>query len=127
MRTTHARIYADEAGETHFGEVTVELVTADFAPPAPPMRLSDAHPASDVRFLGAPAGWDSEPHPAPRRQYVVMLRGTCEAETSDGEVRRFPPGEVVLLEDTCGKGHRTRIVGDEDWLAAVVSIEGDPL
>lgn len=123
MRTTHTRIYTGEDGETHFGEVAVDLVAADFAPPAPPMRLSEGQAASDVRFLGAPAGWDSEPHPTPRRQYVVVLRGTCEATTSDGEVRRFPPGDIVLLEDTHGRGHRTRIVGDEDWLAAVISIE----
>jgi len=126
MRTTHMRIYADDDGETHFDDVAVELDMVDFAPPAPPMGLSGARAASDVRFLGAPAGWDSAPHPTPRRQYVVILSGTCEAETSDGDVRRFTPGEVVLLEDTRGKGHRTRIVGGEDWLAAVVSIEGDP-
>ena len=122
MLTTHTRIYTDADGETHFDDVAIDLEVADFAPPAPPMLLSAGRPASDVRFLGAPAGWDSVPHPAPRRQYVVMLRGTCEAETSDGDVRRFPPGEVVLLEDTHGKGHRTRIVGDEDWLAAVVTV-----
>ena len=123
MRATHTRIYTDEDGETHFDDVAVSLAIVDFAPPAPPMGLSQGAPASDVRFLGAPAGWDSQPHPTPRRQYVVMLRGICEAETSDGDVRRFPPGEVVLVEDTHGKGHRTRIVGDEDWLAAVITVE----
>jgi quercetin dioxygenase-like cupin family protein len=123
MRTTHTRIYTDGDGETHFGEFVVDLAMADFAPPAPPMHLSDGRPASGLRFIGAPAGWDSEPHPAPRCQYIVMLSGTCEAGTSDGDVRRFQPGQVVLLEDTHGKGHRTRIVGDEDWLAAVITVD----
>ena len=27
---------------------------------------------------------------------------------------------AVLLEDTTGAGHRTRVVGDEPWLAIVV-------
>ncbi len=80
-------------------------------------------PASDVRFIGAPAGWDSDPHPAPRRQYVVMLAGTCEATTSDGEVRVFTPGDVVLLEDTSGAGHRTRVPDGADWLAMVVVLD----
>jgi hypothetical protein len=41
------------------------------------------------------------------------LRGTFSVEVSDGEVREFPPGSVVLVEDTTGKGHTTRRVGDE--------------
>jgi hypothetical protein len=28
-------------------------------------------------------------------------------------VLTFPPGSVVLVEDTSGKGHTTRRVGDE--------------
>jgi hypothetical protein len=49
-----------------------------------------------------------------------MVRGIVEAATTDGEVRRFGPGEAVLLEDTTGVGHRTRVVGDEPWFAMVV-------
>jgi hypothetical protein len=44
-------------------------------------------------------------------------------QTSNGEVRRFGPGDVVLLEDTTGKGHRSRVVGDRDVLGAVVQLE----
>jgi hypothetical protein len=50
----------------------------------------------------------------------VMLQGTVEATTSDGETRQFGPGDAALLEDTHGDGHRTRVVGDEPWLAMVV-------
>ena len=30
---------------------------------------------------------------------------------SDGEVRRFRPGSLVLVEDVAGRGHITRRVG----------------
>jgi hypothetical protein len=36
-----------------------------------------------------------------------------EVQVSDGEVRRLSAGAVVYLEDTEGKGHTTRVVGDE--------------
>jgi hypothetical protein len=48
---------------------------------------------------------------APGRQIMCVLQGEVEATASDGETRRFPPGAVLLLEDTIGKGHATRVVG----------------
>ena len=32
--------------------------------------------------------------------------------TSDGETRRFSPGDVLLCDDLTGKGHVTRAVTD---------------
>ncbi|HTE84216.1 MAG TPA: hypothetical protein VK821_05745 [Dehalococcoidia bacterium] len=49
--------------------------------------------------------------PAPAHQFIVMLAGTTEIEASDGEVRRFEPGEILMVSDTTGKGHRTRYRG----------------
>ena len=34
-----------------------------------------------------------------------------DVEVSDGEVRRFSPGSVVLVEDSHGTGHVARPVG----------------
>ncbi len=47
-------------------------------------------------------------HTAPERQLAVSLNGWVEYEVTDGDVRRFNPGEVVLVEDTTGRGHITR-------------------
>jgi uncharacterized protein (DUF362 family) len=47
---------------------------------------------------------------------------TGERETSDGDRRSHSPGSVVLLKDTTGKGHRARVVGHTDVLAAVVQL-----
>ncbi len=79
-------------------------------------------PAARCGFLSAPAGWSGDYHPTPRRQFLFVLRGIFEGTASDGVVRRFGPGGVLLMEDTTGKGHATRIIGDEDALAAVVQL-----
>ncbi len=46
---------------------------------------------------------------APQKQYIVLLDGGVEIETSLGEKRKFQTGEILLLEDTTGKGHKTKI------------------
>jgi quercetin dioxygenase-like cupin family protein len=57
-----------------------------------------------------------EPHPAPARQYMVSLQGAVEVTASDGDTRRVGPGEVLLIEDTTGKGHSTRAIGEIKFL-----------
>jgi quercetin dioxygenase-like cupin family protein len=115
----YVRVYADEAGESHFADVQVPLVPVDYAPPAPPLHLSAPTPASAFVFLAAPAGWDGDWHPAPMRQMIFYLSGEVEAEVSDGEVRRFGPGSATLVEDTTGRGHRSRAVAGDVLLAIV--------
>jgi hypothetical protein len=45
---------------------------------------------------------------SPRRQYIVLLDGGIQIETSTSDTKSFAPGEVILVEDTNGKGHRTK-------------------
>ena len=122
MKVTYWRVYADEAGESHGEEVEAELIMRDFAPPAPPMYLSEVVPATGVAFVRFPAGWHGDWHPTPRRQFFIFLAGKLVGETSDGDRRRFGPGSVSLLADITGKGHRSWVVGDDDVLAAVVQV-----
>jgi hypothetical protein len=96
------------------------LDPVDFAPPAPPLGVPEPGFATATRFIGAPAGWDSPPHPAPALQWVIILRGTVEVRTTDGEVRWFGPGTALHLEDTRGPGHATRVLPGDDWVAFFV-------
>ncbi len=122
----YTRVYADNDGESHFEDVEVEMKAVDFAPPAPPLNLSDFVRATQFAFLHAPAGWVGDWHPAPRRQMMIYLTGCVESQTSDGKQRTFGPGSAVLVEDTHGKGHRSRMVGTKDVLMAVVQLnEGE--
>jgi len=119
----YPRLYADEAGESHFGEVEIELKSALSAPPAPPSDFFSAPaPAARYLFAASPAGQSSDWHPAPCRQLVVILRGDFELETSDGTVRRFRPGDIALAEDTKGRGHRGRPIVAEDILVLAVQL-----
>ena len=118
----YVRLYADEAGESHFEDRAAPLASVDFAPPAPPLDVSAPEAASRFLFLSAPAGWAGEWHPVPRRQWMLYLAGEIEVEASDGELRRFGPGSVTLVEDTTGTGHRSRVVGGTAALLAVVQL-----
>ena len=40
------------------------------------------------------------------------MRGEYEVTASDGTTRHFSPGSLLLLEDTTGQGHATRILAD---------------
>jgi quercetin dioxygenase-like cupin family protein len=120
MHAPFVRIVATPDGGSRFIDDATPLADGEFAPPAPPLGLGAVVGAATTRFIGAPAGWDSPPHPAPARQWVVMVRGSVVATTSDGEARTFRAGDAVLLDDTRGVGHSTRVVGDEPWVAMVV-------
>ena len=118
----YVRVYADPTGESHFEDVDVPLTAADFAPPAPPAYLSSYTPTTRCAFIVGPAGWYGDWHPTPRRQFFVWLSGETEVRTSDGAVRRFGPGSVVLVEDTGGRGHQSRVVSTEEARHFVVQL-----
>jgi hypothetical protein len=99
------RVWADEAGTTHFDELQIPLVDAGAIG-----SLSEPWPAGGVIFRANDPDYDYDWHPAPRRQLVVLLDGEIEIEVGDGETRRFRGGDVLLIEDTTGRGHRTRTV-----------------
>ncbi|MFN8585539.1 MAG: cupin domain-containing protein [Dehalococcoidia bacterium] len=115
-------ITSDEAGESHFGDLELPLAGDSFAPPAPPLFTSGRVAAERVLFFHAPVGWFGDWHPTPARQFFIALSGDLEVHVSDGEVRHVRGGDIVLLEDLSGRGHTTRVVGDEAACAAVVQL-----
>jgi hypothetical protein len=123
MKTTYMRLFADESGESHFEGTNVELALAEFAATAPPMGVSASMTASESAFIGGPAGWTSDWHVSSARNLFVVLSGEWENEASDGTVRKFSTPAVLLAEDTSGKGHRSRVISQEDSLALVVQLK----
>ena len=97
------RVYAGPDGETHFEDVAIPLESKGAIG-----FLSEPHDVSSVIFRACEPGYDYDFHCAPRRQYLVILEGSAEITVSSGERREFGAGEVLLLEDTEGRGHRTR-------------------
>jgi hypothetical protein len=77
--------------------------------------------AAGVFFREYPANHFMDWHPAPRRQWVVLMKGTAEIGLEDGSSFRFEPGDAFLVEDTTGRGHTTRI-GSEPLVWIVVPL-----
>jgi hypothetical protein len=122
-QASYLRLFADAEGESHFEEIVVDLALTDFAPPSDPVHVAALFPSTACGLIGSSADWDGHSaHPTPRRQLLCTLRGAYEVTASDGTVRRFPVGSLLLLEDTTGKGHMTRSVGEDDMLVLSVTL-----
>jgi len=115
-------LYTDDKGTSHFKDAMSSFTETNFAPPAPPVGLSEFMDVSKMVFFSIPAGWFGDWHPTPKKQFFCCLKGEVELIVGDGEKRRFHGGDVFLLEDTVGHGHTTRVIGDEAFVAAVVQL-----
>ena len=97
------RLYVDQKGESHFEDVEIQYVDTSRAG-----RLSARLPATGIIFREVPPDYDLDWHPAPRRQYIINLDAGVQITASDGQARRIGAGEVLLVEDTWGKGHLSK-------------------
>ena len=118
----YVTLYTADNGDSHFKDVEVRFELVDFAPPAPLIGLSDFMPASQFVFFKTPSGWYGDWHPTPKRQFFCCISGEIEITASDGERRIFRSGDVFLLEDATGKGHRSKIISQKDFTAAVAQL-----
>jgi hypothetical protein len=119
------RIYSDADGGSHFSQMTITFTLIDYAPPAPPISVSAVMDAENVSIISSPPGWFGDWHPAPRRQFIIVLSGELEVEVSDGEKRRFGPGAICLVEDTIGDGHASHVTSKVRSYVAVVPLSND--
>lgn len=109
------RLYTGDDGRSHIEELTL----------AGRPELRSPGPAASAWFRETPAGDFQDWHPAPRRQWVIILRGQLEIGVGDGTLHRFGPGDARLVEDTTGAGHTTRVVGSGPCLMMFVPLGGD--
>ena len=123
-RVTYTRLYCSADNESHFETITLDLPRVDAAPPAQPF-FAKVNPTSRMVFAAFDAGWGSQDlrdrkfHPAPNAQFVIYLQGVMSITVTDGETRRFGPGDVLRVEDTSPcKGH-VSVVGDRPSLTVV--------
>jgi hypothetical protein len=77
---------------------------------------------TQIAFRENPAGWQLDWHPAPRRQFVIIVSGQLEIGLGDGSKRVFGPGDARLVEDTTGQGHTTRVHGNQPCLTATIPL-----
>ena len=101
------RLYTDAKGESHFEDLEIEYVETTRSG-----RLSKRLPATGIIFREVPPTYDLDWHPAPRRQYIINLDNGVQITASDGESRVIGAGEVLLVEDTSGKGHLSKAINE---------------
>lgn len=102
------RIYTGDDGESHFEDVDIEMKDGPFSG-----VYSDPVAVKSVIFRETTGDYNLDFHNAPRKQFVINLRGSVEIETGLGEKRLLGPGDILLAEDTTGRGHISRAVNGE--------------
>jgi hypothetical protein len=126
-------LWADAKGISHFRD---ERLSFEAATPENPTAgtTSRTNPdpealvalplrgATGATFLYLKRAAVEDWHKAPRRMYLIAVQGMSEVTAGDGEVRRFGPGSIVLMDDLTGKGHITRAVGDVDHIALTIPV-----
>jgi hypothetical protein len=130
---TFTHLWADAKGVSHFRD---EKLSFEAATPENPTAGTTSHSnpdpealvalplrgASGATFLYLKRAAVEDWHRAPRRMYLIAVQGMSEVTASDGEVRRFGLGSIVLMDDLTGKGHITRAVGDVDHIALTIPV-----
>ncbi|MEN8686142.1 MAG: hypothetical protein AB1Z51_01705 [Desulfuromonadales bacterium] len=111
------RIYTGEDGESHFAEIDIPIRDAGEIG-----ALSERFPVSDIIFRETAGDYDYSWHNAPCRQFVLMLDGSVEIEVSDGTRRTFHSGDILLAEDTSGRGHISRAVNGQPRKSVFVTL-----
>ena len=106
------RLYTGQDGHSHIEKLD----------PAKSSELASLMPAKGIMFRESPANNFADWHPAPRRQYVIILSGQLEIGLSDGSLHRFGPGDARLVEDTTGQGHTTKTPGTVPCVTCTVPL-----
>lgn len=99
------RLFSGSDGESHFEEIEIP-----FSEKMGPSMLSRTMAAKEVFFIESSGEHTSSWHRAPCRQMIVITGGELEIETGDGSKHRFGIDDILIAEDTTGRGHRSRTI-----------------
>ena len=121
----YERLYADADGSSRFSEDAMPWQRAENVAGATQTIENLSLVATELRFVRTPPGFESEWHTTSRRQFLLVMEGTVEFETRNGDKRQFEAGSLILTEDTTGEGHITRNVGDEELVMALVTVPAE--
>lgn len=121
------RVSVGADGQSCFEDGVIDLDRELPSPPAEPLQMASlaalfGGSPQDVMLVAHDRAWaNQEHHPAPGRLLWAILSGEFELTVSGRQARRFGAGAIVLLEDTTGAGHASRIV-TEGALAMVLRL-----
>ena len=95
------RMYLGEDGTSQFEDIEIGLREFDVG--AFSRNLRPDHMSFRVSESGLVNDW----HNASQKTMIVVIQGAVQTEVSNGDVRRFGPGEICYAEDVDGPGHLT--------------------
>ena len=102
----YLRVYAGDDGASRFEDVELEGALTRIVDGVPPLLVSGPFACSGIMFVEQPKeASDWAAHVAPRKQWLIGISGRVAITTSDGQCREVGPGDVILAEDTTGRGH----------------------
>ena len=114
----YSHLYAGPDGKSHFNDVALFPDDKELG-----SLRTDPMKASSVFFTSSGKDYDLNWHNAPRRQFVITLEGTVEITASDGTIRRFGPGGIMLADDLTGQGHKTRVLNNQNRRAVFITLD----
>ena len=107
------RMYTDDDEVSRWEEIGLENVPS----------WTEGIDASQIRFSLRQPGVLQAWHPAPQRQFVVILSGQLEIGFEDGSTKIFGQGDARLVEDVSGKGHTTIALGNEPCITITIGLK----
>jgi len=112
------RIYTGPDGQSHFEDMDIPLGESRSSD-----RRSELRKATGIIFRETSGEYDLDWHNAPRRQFVINLEGAVEIVIGDGTSRILGPGDILLAEDTTGRGHISRAVNNQPRKSIFVTLD----
>jgi hypothetical protein len=112
---TLARLVPDGDGPAFFRDMEIPYTTVHTHG-----AESEIYAAREIAFVWTASDFAMDFHSASRQRLIIVLSGQMEIEDGAGECRLFGPGDVIDIQDTTGKGHKTRVIGDQEMHTALI-------
>ena len=118
---SYTRMYSDADGVSHFEDVLMDMTMVELAS-GEQAAMSNFDVGSSATVMMIEPGAYEDWHGSPNAQLMVVVQGVAEVQVSDGEIRQFGPGDVMIMEDV-DPGHTTRTIGDIPHAALMIPLK----
>mmetsp|Transcript_6461 Transcript_6461/g.11516 ORF Transcript_6461/g.11516 Transcript_6461/m.11516 type:complete len:144 (-) Transcript_6461:10062-10493(-) len=113
-------IYCDSDGESQIGRFDITLKgRGDIG------FVSELICGLGCQLRMTPSDYDYDWHVAPTKQFVVCLDSGVHIQVSSGSTIEIAKGSLFLVEDTWGKGHRSRSIDNQQRYSIFIPVS-DP-